>query len=81
MAIDRNMLEKLSPLMRTLCAIICLASIAAAVSAVAFGLRESVAFVSIALIVASVFLYVCAPIVVSGYPPKLLLWTMDRKKE
>lgn len=80
MTVDRWMVEKLSPLFRVLCGIICLMCVVALIGVLFFAFRESVAFSLFVAFVLLFILYVCASIAFSGYPPGFLLWTLDKKK-
>lgn len=80
MTVERWMVERLSPLFRALCGIICLVCIVALIGVLLFAFRESIAFSLLASFMLIFLLYLCASIVFSGYPPRFLLWTLNRKR-
>lgn len=65
---------------RVLCSFVCFFSMIALFGALAFGAQEHLVGGIAASLVPLALLYVGLPIVLGGYPPKILMWTLANAK-
>ncbi len=77
--VDKSQVKKIKTFYRVLSLFVSLCALLALFSILAFGMKESLVGGLTASLVPIVFLYVCVPIVFSGYPPKFLMWTLGKK--
>ncbi|MCE9687666.1 hypothetical protein LZP73_15870 [Shewanella sp. AS16] len=77
--IEKNQVQKIKTFYRVFCFFICLCSLLGLFGALAFGTRENLVGGLVAALVPALLLYICLPIVFSGYPPKFLMWTLGKK--
>ena len=78
-AIEKNQLKKLKPFYRVFCFFISICSFIGLLGAITFGAKESPLGALLASLVPLTLLYVCVPVIFTGYPPKRLQWTMSKR--
>lgn len=77
--VDKHQVKKIKTFYRALCIFVSLCALLALFSILAFGVKESLVGGLAASLVPIVFLYICIPIAFTGYPPKILMWTLGAK--
>ena len=77
--VDKNQVKRIKGTYRVFCSFICICSLIGLFGALVFGTQDSLLSGLAAALVPLVLLYVCVPIVFSGYPPKILMWTLGEK--
>jgi hypothetical protein len=65
---------------RVACFFICIFSIIGLLGALAFGTQDGFWRGLLMAAVPLLLLTVCSPIALSGYPPKFLMWILDRSR-
>ncbi len=77
--IEESDFKKIRTSYRAFSFFICIILLVCLVGILAFGLKDNL-FASIsASLILILMLFVLVPIVKNGYPPKVLLWTLDRE--
>ena len=71
--------RKVSIVYRVLAAIICLVAVLVGLGIAIFAIRDSLALGVVLFLVPVILFYVSFPVALNGYPPKLLMWTTDKK--
>lgn len=75
-----DVFKKISSFYRALCLCICLVCVFGLFGILAFGMRENLEGTLGASLIPIGILYICVPIVRSGYPPRFLMWTLEREE-
>lgn len=76
--IDKNQVKKLKTSYRVFSFFICFCSVIALFGVLTFGTQENLVGGLLAALVPLTLLYLCVPIVFTGYPPRTLMWTMGK---
>ena len=79
MKINKNDVKKINCFYRSTCGIVSICSIIALLGSLFFGFKDSILVGALGASVSIFMLYICIPILFTGYPPKFLYWTMDKK--
>lgn len=77
--VEKNQVKKIKTFYRVFCFLICLCSLLGLLGALAFGVKENLVSGLAAALVPVLLLYICLPIVFTGYPPNFLMWTLGKK--
>lgn len=78
---EKDEVEKIKPFYRCLCLFLCICQVLALVGVLIFGIKEDLiaSLLYMAFVLGS--MYVSGLIVIKGYPPKFLMWTLAPKHE
>lgn len=76
--IDKCEVKPIRTTYRVLCFFVCFFALIALFGSLVFGTQEHLAGGIAASLVPLALLYVGLPIVLFGYPPKILMWTLDK---
>lgn len=77
--VEKIQVKKIKGTYRAFCFFICICSVIGFFGALTFGTKESLIGGLAASIVPLILMYVCVPIAFKGYPPKILMWTLESK--
>lgn len=79
--LDKDKVQKVGVGYRVLCVFLALLCLVALIGALAFGREEGIS-ISFALVSLApvLLLYIFLPIIFTGYPPRILRWTLGKKE-
>jgi len=79
LSIDKSDVKKIKISYRVFCFFICIILLICLVGTFVFGAKENLLAAIGMSLVFLLMLYVFLPIAITGYPPKMLMWTLDKR--